>query len=125
MNFFIAEDELSLARILTEYLPKAIEGSSVTVKNDGIEAATTLQTIAAGNTANWPDIIISDYHLGSLTGDAVLKLGAKLFPEARLILMSGAADAKNIERARADIPRPFVFLQKPFMLSELAALIKS
>ncbi|MEK7645005.1 MAG: response regulator [Patescibacteria group bacterium] len=125
MKIFIAEDELSLARVLSEFLPKAIEGADVTLKADGIEAVTTLQVIATGDKANWPDVILSDYHLGGLNGDAVLQVGAKLFPSAQLILMSGAADADNIERARATISRPFLFLSKPFMLSELLALIKA
>lgn len=125
MNIFIAEDDLALANVLSQYLPRAIEGATVTIKNDAIGAATTLQTIANGEKVNWPDIVISDYHLDNLTGDAVLKLGAKLFPEAKLILMSGAADTRNIETARATVPRPLAFLQKPFAQMELVALIKS
>ncbi len=124
MNIIIVDDELSLSRILSEFLPKAIPGSVVTTKDDAIEAATLLQTLAAGDKAEWPDVIISDFHVGSLTGDMVLSLGAKLFLDAKLILMSGAANAQNIENARAKIERPFTFLQKPFSFPDLAEVIR-
>jgi len=67
--------------------------------------------------------VLSDYHLVNGTGDTILQLAAKLFPDAKLILMSGGADAQNVEAARGKVSRPFTFLPKPFDTAKLVSTI--
>lgn len=124
MKILIAEDEKAIADVLTEALPRVITGATTTVLADAIEMMTTMQTIAAGDSANWPDVVISDYHLIAGTGDLILQLAAKLFPNAKLIMMSGGVNTNIVEDAREKVGREFVFLQKPFALPNLVRAVQ-
>lgn len=123
MNILIAEDDETLGHFLGIALPRVITGSKPVVIADALEMATTMQTIASGDKAGWPAVVISDYHLIAGTGEGVLHLAAKLFPDAKLILMSGGADEQNVEAARKKVPRPFTFLPKPFDTGKLVQTI--
>lgn len=123
MNILVAEDERSLGDIINRALPRMITGSKVLVLADAMEMLTTMQTLTQGDKANWPDVVVSDFHLINGNGGEILRFAAKAFPDAKLILMSGGADSDNVEMTRATVLRPFTFLPKPFELDQLICAI--
>ena len=125
MFILIAEDNAEVGRMLLSILPRFISDAKVVVISDALEIATTMQAIAGGDKSTWPDVVISDYHLVNGTGDFVLQLAAQLFPDARLILMSGGADPKRVQDTQTKVsPRKLIFLQKPFATAHLVEAIK-
>ena len=122
-NILILDDEKTILEVLTNALPRMIPGSKPTAFSDIIQIVTTMEILAQGNKVHWPDLVISDYHLPNGTGDVVLQFAAKLFPDAKLILMSGGADEKLLRAARKKVPRDITFLQKPFSLAHLREAI--
>jgi DNA-binding NtrC family response regulator len=67
------------------------------------------------------DVILSDFHLGNLSGRDLMLQVKKIAPAARFIIFSGYEDEAlfdNILSEGADI-----FLPKPFKLSDILAAI--
>ena len=68
------------------------------------------------------DLILTDVHLGDDSGLEVLQLAHKTRPDAKVVLMSAAADPELIEEAmQYGAAR---FLPKPFRVKELLQAIE-
>jgi two-component system cell cycle sensor histidine kinase/response regulator CckA len=112
-RLLLVEDEAPLHRLLTRALTTA--GYEVTTVEDG-EAG--LGVIAAGLK---PDLVISDVSMpGSIDGLTLARRLAISNPELPVVLMSGYAEGSLSAEVAAE---KFVFLQKPFRISELLSQI--
>jgi two-component system cell cycle sensor histidine kinase/response regulator CckA len=112
-RLLLVEDEAPLHRLLTRALTTA--GYEVTAVEDG-EAG--LGVIAAGLK---PDLVISDVSMpGSIDGLTLARRLAISNPELPVVLMSGYAEGSLSAEVAAE---KFVFLQKPFRISELLSQI--
>jgi CheY-like chemotaxis protein len=65
-----------------------------------------------------PDVIISDWLMPRLRGDEFLIQARALFPKARLLMLSGQADASSVEHTIKEA-NLFQFMAKPWDKDEL------
>ena len=110
----IAEDEAELAETLAGVLRGAAH--DVRVTGDGDEALAIAR--------DWcPDLVISDWMLGSWTDGIHLIEGLRASaPGLAAILMTGYPSARL--RTWADPSKGLGFLEKPFSLSSFRALVE-
>ena len=68
-----------------------------------------------------PDLVITDYAMGRMTGMDLVRECRRLHPTQKIILVSGTVD----EHVFADAPaKPDRFLAKPYQLQELSDAIR-
>lgn len=110
----IAEDEAELAETLAGVLRRAAH--DVRTTGNGDEALEIAR--------DWgPDLVISDWMLGSWTDGIHLIEGLRAgAPRTAAILMTGYPSARL--RAWADPKKGLGFLEKPFSLSAFRALVE-
>jgi two-component system cell cycle sensor histidine kinase/response regulator CckA len=114
-RLLLVEDEAPLHRLLTRALKTS--GYEVTAVEDG-EAA--LGAIAAGFK---PDLVISDISMpGSIDGLTLARRLREADPTLPVLLMSGYAEGTLSGEV---VSENFLFLQKPFRISEMLALVAS
>jgi two-component system cell cycle sensor histidine kinase/response regulator CckA len=114
-RLLLVEDEAPLHRLLTRALKTS--GYEVTAVEDG-EAA--LGAIAAGLK---PDLVISDISMpGSIDGLTLARRLREADPTLPVLLMSGYAEGTLSGEV---VSENFLFLQKPFRISEMLALVAS
>jgi two-component system, cell cycle sensor histidine kinase and response regulator CckA len=69
-----------------------------------------------------PDVIITDYAMGRMSGMDLIRECRRLNPRQKMILLSGTVD----EHVFADAPvKPDQFLTKPYQIQELAERVRS
>jgi DNA-binding NtrC family response regulator len=78
-----------------------------------------LDWIAQGNQ---PAVVVLDWSLPGIHGDAVLDALAQALPETPVIISSGYGDAEQADPA--DFPMPIYFLSKPYKPQEMIDLLK-
>src|ERR1035438_573553 len=72
--------------------------------------------------AGQPDVVITDYAMGRMSGMDLIRECRRLNPRQKMILLSGTVD----EHVFADAPvKPDHFLTKPYQLQELAERVRS
>ncbi|MFN7594970.1 MAG: ATP-binding protein, partial [bacterium] len=114
-RLLLVEDEAPLHRLLARALTTA--GYEVTAAEDG-EAA--LGAIAAGLK---PDLVISDVAMpGSIDGLTLARRLREVEPDLPIVLMSGYAEGTLSGEV---VSENFLFLQKPFRISEMLAQVAS
>lgn len=69
------------------------------------------------------DLIICDWLMPRVRGDEFLIRVHKRFPDVPMIMLSGQADPKAVERAQAEA-RLFKFVPKPWIKDELMILVQ-
>jgi two-component system cell cycle sensor histidine kinase/response regulator CckA len=68
-----------------------------------------------------PDVVLTDYAMGRMTGMDLVRECRRLNPSQKIILVSGTVD----EHVFADAPaKPDRFLAKPYQLQELSDCIR-
>ena len=68
-----------------------------------------------------PDLVLTDYAMGRMTGMDLVRECRRLHPQQKIILVSGTVD----EHVFADAPaKPDRFLAKPYQLQELSDAIR-
>jgi DNA-binding response OmpR family regulator len=68
-----------------------------------------------------PDIVITDYAMGRMSGMDLIRECRRLNPHQKMILLSGTVD----EHVFADAPvKPDQFLTKPYQIQELAERVR-
>ena len=69
-----------------------------------------------------PDVIITDYAMGRMSGMDLIRECRRLNPRQKMILLSGTVD----EHVFADAPvKPDQFLTKPYQIHELAERVRA
>ncbi|HEX4350376.1 MAG TPA: response regulator [Verrucomicrobiae bacterium] len=69
-----------------------------------------------------PDVVITDYAMGRMSGMDLVRECRRLNPRQKMILLSGTVD----EHVFADAPvKPDQFLTKPYQIQELAERVRS
>jgi signal transduction histidine kinase/ActR/RegA family two-component response regulator len=100
----LVEDEDSVRRVLGDVLSG--QGYVVLPVGSGEEALALIE-----DTATKIDLVLSDIIMPGVKGTEIAKRVAKLRPDTQILLMTGYADAKSIETAKAE---EFTILTKPF-----------
>ena len=68
-----------------------------------------------------PDVVITDYAMGRMSGMDLIRECRRLNPRQKMILLSGTVD----EHVFADAPvKPDRFLTKPYQIQELAESVR-
>jgi PAS domain S-box-containing protein len=106
----VTEDEEPLRLLLAEVLRQA--GFQVLVAADGMQALSVLET--AGTPV---DLLISDVVMPGLPGPQLAARAARLYPELRVLLISGYTE--RIDEPTEAARRAGRFLQKPFTPQQL------
>ena len=73
-------------------------------------------------TVNPPDVVITDYAMGRMSGMDLVRECRRVKPRQKIILLSGTVD----EHVFADAPvKPDQFLTKPYQIQELAGCVRA
>jgi CheY-like chemotaxis protein len=70
------------------------------------------------------DLIICDWLMPRMRGDEFMIRVHKRFPDVRMIMLSGQADADSVERARSEA-KMYKFVAKPWDKDELMNEVRS
>ena len=68
-----------------------------------------------------PEVIITDYAMGRMTGMDLIRECRRLHPRQKLILVSGTVDGQVFADAPA---KPNEFLSKPYQIQELTECVR-
>jgi CheY-like chemotaxis protein len=99
---FVVDDEPVLLMLIGEFL-QTLPGCTVRTFRD---PETALKEITAAP----PDVVVTDYAMGRMTGMDLIRECRRLQPTQKIILISGTVD----EEIFADAPcKPDKFLRKP------------
>jgi len=109
----VVDDEASVRKLLTHALER--EGFRVLQAADGGEALELFQDCHAEI-----DLVLLDLTMPVLNGDEVMQRMRLVDPDVRIVLSSGYSDPGVESRAGGG---PTAFLEKPFRLAELKAVI--
>src|SRR5689334_6364785 len=121
MKIIIAEDEEDIRTILTITLEDA--GHQITTAADGEECLRKYGGAVPGKNAGSPfDLVILDYRMPKKDGIEVAKEVLARFPSQRIIIAT--AHTKEIFSWVPKELHHLEFLQKPFELDELIAVIE-
>jgi CheY-like chemotaxis protein len=69
-----------------------------------------------------PDVIITDYAMGRMSGMDLIRECRRLNPQQKMILLSGTVDEHVFAHAAV---KPDQFLTKPYQIHELAERVRS
>lgn len=109
----IADDEPTVRRFVERFLTS--EGYTVYVASSGSEAVELFR-----RHADTIDLLLLDVNMPGMSGDAVYERVREDRPDVRVVFMSGFNKELALGRMEAD---RCAFLQKPFQLRELLALL--
>jgi DNA-binding response OmpR family regulator len=109
-HILIVDDDHAVLTLLRRLF--RLEGFSVHAVSDGAEALEYAKTRA-------PNLVLLDYNLPGHTGLEVLLELRTLYPDLKIIFISGSGDVQLEGRARAAGATDF--FNKPFNIAELAA----
>jgi CheY-like chemotaxis protein len=112
----LVEDETQVAEVAAEML--AEEGYKVIVAHDGFEALKIYR-----NVGKQIGLVILDYFLPVMDGDAVFDELRSLNPEVNVVLSSGFAEQQKISAMLAQGLRGFI--PKPYSCEKLLAQVRS
>lgn len=119
-SLLLAEDEdavrLFAARALTD------KGYSVQQAQNGLEALEHLKSLKESGTEP-PQILISDVVMPKMDGPTLVREAKILFPELKVLFISGYAE--DAFRERVSMDEEIQFLAKPFSLKVLARRIRA
>ncbi len=114
-TILVVEDEQAVVTAIVKELKNA--GYKVASARNGAAAVALLET------RNAPvDLVLTDVIMPSMRGDELAKRVRAMYPETRIVFMSGYAN-DDVERALTSDPSPV--LQKPFEISNLLAVLRS
>lgn len=123
MKILIAEDEKDIVTILTITLEDA--GHQVTAARNGEECLEKYGDAALGENAAPPfDLVILDHRMPKKNGMEVAKEILTKFPSQRVIIAT-AYTKEIFKEVPSEIKNSLEFLQKPFELDKLIAVIDS
>ena len=104
--------------------PLLLELAALTIEPLGYQVRTFVdpETALREFSADRPDLVITDYAMGRMSGMDLVRECRRLNPRQKMILLSGTVD----EHVFADAPvKPDQFLTKPYQIQELAERVRS
>ncbi len=123
MKILIAEDEKDIMTILTITLEDV--GHQVIAAKNGEECLEKYGDATLGENATPPfDLVILDHRMPKKSGMEVAKEILARFPSQRVIIAT-AYTKEIFKEVSSDIKNSLEFLQKPFELDKLIAVIDS
>jgi len=103
--------------------PMLLELAAVIIKPLGCEVRTFRdpETALKEFTINRPEVVLTDYAMGRMSGMDLVRECRRLNPRQKIILVSGTVD----EHVFSDAPaKPDHFLSKPYQLQELSDCVR-
>lgn len=115
-KILIVEDEKSISNILENILTDEIEGSEITIAENGLEAFKLIEK-------NDYNLIICDIKMPKLSGTELLSQTLQVKPESIFLMISGHAD---IETAVSCLKKgAYDFISKPIDINRLITSVKN
>ena len=115
-KILIVEDEKSISNILENILSEEIEGSEITIAENGLEAFKLIEK-------NDYNLIISDIKMPKLSGTELLSQTLQVKPECTFLMISGHAD---IDTAVSCLKKgAYDFISKPIDINRLITSVKN
>ena len=115
-KILIVEDEKSISNILENILSDEIQGSEITIAENGLDAYKLIEK-------NDFDLIISDIKMPKLSGNELLTQSLSIKPECVFVMISGHAD---IETAVTCLKNgAYDFISKPIDINRLITSVKN
>jgi len=115
-KILIVEDEKSISNILENILSDEIQGSEITIAENGLDAYKLIEK-------NDFDLIISDIKMPKLSGNELLTQSLSIKPECVFVMISGHAD---IETAVSCLKNgAYDFISKPIDINRLITSVKN
>lgn len=115
-KILIVEDEKSISNILENILSDEIQGSEITIAENGLNAYKLIEK-------NDFDLIISDIKMPKLSGNELLTQSLSIKPESVFLMISGHAD---IETAVSCLKNgAYDFISKPIDINRLITSVKN
>jgi len=115
-KILIVEDEKSISNILENILSDEIQGSEITIAENGLDAYKLIEK-------NDFDLIISDIKMPKLSGNELLMQSLSIKPESVFLMISGHAD---IETAVSCLKNgAYDFISKPIDINRLITSVKN
>ena len=115
-KILIVEDEKSISNILENILSEEIQGSEITIAENGLDAYKLIEK-------NDFDLIISDIKMPKLSGNELLTQSLSIKPESVFVMISGHAD---IETAVSCLKNgAYDFISKPIDINRLITSVKN
>ena len=115
-KILIVEDEKSISNILENILSDEIQGSEITIAENGLDAYKLIEK-------NDFDLIISDIKMPKLSGTELLSQSLPIKPESVFLMISGHAD---IDTAVSCLKNgAYDFISKPIDINRLITSVKN
>ena len=115
-KILIVEDEKSISNILENILSDEIQGSEITIAENGLDAYKLIEK-------NDFDLIISDIKMPKLSGNELLSQSLSIKPESVFLMISGHAD---IDTAVSCLKNgAYDFISKPIDINRLITSVKN
>ncbi len=115
-KILIVEDEKSISNILGNILSDEIQGSEITIAENGLDAYKLIEK-------NDFDLIISDIKMPKLSGNELLTQSLSIKPESVFLMISGHAD---IDTAVTCLKNgAYDFISKPIDINRLITSVKN
>ena len=115
-KILIVEDEKSISNTLEKILSDEIQGSEITIAENGLDAYKLIEK-------NDFDLIISDIKMPKLSGNELLTQSLSIKPESVFLMISGHAD---IETAVSCLKNgAYDFISKPIDINRLITSVKN
>ena len=115
-KILIVEDEKSISNILENILSEEIQGSEITIAENGLDAYKLIEK-------NDFDLIISDIKMPKLSGNELLTQSLSIKSESVFLMISGHAD---IETAVSCLKNgAYDFISKPIDINRLITSVKN
>ena len=115
-KILIVEDEKSISNILENILSEEIQGSEITIAENGLDAYKLIEK-------NDFDLIISDIKMPKLSGNELLMQSLSIKPESVFLMISGHAD---IDTAVTCLKNgAYDFISKPIDINRLITSVKN
>ena len=115
-KILIVEDEKSISNILENILSDEIQGSEITIAENGLDAYKLIEK-------NDFDLIISDIKMPKLSGNELLTQSLAIKPESVFLMISGHAD---IDTAVTCLKNgAYDFISKPIDINRLITSVKN
>ncbi len=115
-KILIVEDEKSISNILENILSDEIQGSEITIAENGLDAYKLIEK-------NDFDLIISDIKMPKLSGNELLTQSLSIKPESVFVMISGHADIDTAVNCLKN--GAYDFISKPIDINRLITSVKN
>ena len=115
-KILIVEDEKSISNILENILSEEIQGSEITIAENGLDAYKLIEK-------NDFDLIISDIKMPKLSGNELLTQSLSIKPESVFLMISGHADIDTAVNCLKN--GAYDFISKPIDINRLITSVKN